>query len=426
MIGLLELAGYGIVGGTLLHATVALFDAVQRRAATLRLERQEARLFERRAKLLLDVAEAARDKTELSWTGLRKFTIAQKVMEAQDICSFYLRPHDQKALPPFEPGQYLTFQLRIPGQPKAVIRCYSLSDSPLNRDYYRVTIKRLPPPRDAPEAPPGLSSNFFHESLRIGDTVDVRAPSGHFYLDRTHQKPVVLIGGGVGLTPVLSMLNTICESGDERETWFFYGVRNGGEHAMREHLTAIAHEHPNVRLIVCYSNPTEQDRDGVDYQRMGRVSVELMREILPSNNYEFYICGPPPMMESLVGGLGEWGVPEASVHVEAFGPASVKKKVPPAEAREAAESAGVHAVPVQFARSGKQVSWTADAGALLDLAEANGVTIDFACRAGNCGTCLTAIKEGDVTYLNEPGASPEAGSCLACIAVPKGPLVLDA
>lgn len=426
MMALLELAGYGIVGGSLLHVTVAGIDALQRRAERARRVRMEDELFRRRAAMLLAAAEAERDKQQLSWVGLRKFTIAQKVVEADSICSFYLTPHDQKPLPPFEPGQYLTFQLRIPGQPKPVIRCYSLSDSPLNLQHYRVTIKRLPPPRDKPEAPPGLSSSYFHDSLNVGDTIDVRAPSGHFYLDRSTEKPVVLIGGGVGLTPVLSMLDTICGSGDSRETWFFYGVRNGDEHAMREHLSQVAVAFPNVHLVVCYSSPHEQDREGIDYHYKGRISVDLMREMLPSNNYEFYICGPPPMMHTVVDGLAAWGVPDASVHLEAFGPASVKTKVPPKAAPEADDGVAADAVDVLFARSNTKVQWSADAGALLDLAEANGVTIDFACRAGNCGTCLTAIKEGDVAYLNEPGASPEAGSCLACIAVPKGRLVLDA
>jgi ferredoxin-NADP reductase len=426
MIGLIEGAGVAIVGAALAQAGVGLAGTLQRRARQARQEQADAKLFERRATALLRAAEAERAKKELSWTGLRKFTIERKVMEANDICSFYLKPHDHKPLPPFRPGQYLTFQLRIPDQPKPVVRCYSLSDGPVNLDRYRVTIKRLPPPRDKPEAPPGLSSSYFHESLQEGDIVDVRAPNGHFHLDESTDKPVVLIGGGVGLTPMLSMLNTICETGSGRETWFFYGVRHGGEHAFKEHLQEIDRNHPNVHVVACYSEPREEDRKGVDYEAEGHVSVDLMKRMLGAPNYEFYICGPPPMMKIITEGLEEWGVPESAINYEAFGPATVKKKPHPQPAQQAEAQAADEGVEVEFARSGKKVAWRPDDGAILDLAEANGVSLDFGCRAGNCGTCVTAVKEGDVTYLSEPGVPPEQGSCLSCIAVPKGRVVLDA
>ena len=106
--------------------------------------------------LIADRRRIEREKTDLSWNGLRKFQISNKVMEAAGTCSFYLAPHDGKPLPPFEPGQFLTFNLNIPGQAKPVVRCYSLSDSPNHPETYRVTIKRAPPPRDRPELPPGL------------------------------------------------------------------------------------------------------------------------------------------------------------------------------------------------------------------------------------------------------------------------------
>ena len=422
-VGLLEVAGYAIVGAALLQAGTGLAGTLRRQALRARRERAEIDLFRDRARELLRAAEAAREKSELSWTGFRKFEVADKVPEAEGICSFYLRPHDGKPIPPFEPGQYLTFQLRIPDQKKPTVRCYSLSDAPTKRDYYRVTIKKLPPPPDKPDAPPGLSSSYFHDGLQTGDILDVRAPNGHFYLDRTKDTPVVLIGGGVGLTPMVSMLNTIHDSGSDREVWFFYGVRHGGEHALKEHLYQVQRDSPNIRVVVCYSEPREQDREGVDYDHAGHVSVDLMKQLLGAPNYEFYICGPPPMMRIITEGLEGWGVPESAINYEAFGPATVKKKAPAAE--EAAGEA-TEGIEVTFARANKSATWTPDVGSLLDLAEANDVAIDFGCRAGNCGTCLTALKEGDVSYLSEPGVPPEKGSCLSCIAVPKGKVVLDA
>jgi len=422
MAGVLEIAGFAVVGLALAQAVVGLAGTLDRRVRQARRETRDARFFERRAQILLRAAEADRERKDLTWTGLRKFTIAHKVEEAEGICSFYLEPHDQRPLPPFEPGQYLTFQLHIPGQSKHTVRCYSLSDSPLRRDHYRVTIKKLPPPRDQPDAPPGLSSTYFHEQLNEGDTVDVRAPSGSFHLDQARDTPVVLIGGGVGHTPMVSMLNTICDSGSRREVWFFYGVRHGGDHAMKEHLADLDRNHPNVHVVTCYSSPRDEDEEGRDYGHAGHVSVDLMKDMLPSANYEFYICGPPPMMRLITEGLEEWGVPEKAIHYEAFGPATVTK-TPQTKTAHATTTSGVK---VEFARSGKTCTWIKEVGSLLELAEAQGVSIDFGCRAGNCGTCLTAIKEGKVEYLSEPGVPPEDGSCLSCIAVPNGKLVLDA
>ena len=366
--------------------------------------------------------EVERKKTTDTWSGVRKFRIRDKVLEGGDICSFYLVPHDGKALPPFSPGQYLTFNLRLPDREKPLVRCYSLSDSPLQKDYYRVSIKRLGPPPREPDAPPGLSSNYFHNDLQAGDIVDVKAPSGNFVLDLSKHNPVVLIGGGVGLTPMISMLNAICESGSQRETWFFYGVRNGDEHIMREHLEALEAEHENVHVRICYSDPKDDEAEGEGFHHSCRVSVDLFKTVLPSNNYEFYVCGPPPMMESLTADLSDWGVPEGDIFFEAFGPASVKKTAPAPGSAVVAPTGQV----VTFARSNKKMTWDGSHGSILEMAEANGVELDFGCRAGSCGTCITAVKTGEVSYVEEPGSRPESGSCLACISVPKTDLALDA
>ncbi len=374
--------------------------------------------------LIADRRRIEREKSDLSWNGYRKFEISDKVMEAACTWSFYLKPHDRKPLPPFEPGQFLTFNLNIPDEPKPVVRCYSLSDSPNHPDYYRVTIKRVPPPPDQSGLPPGLSSSYFLDQVDVGDIVDVKAPSGHFSLGMDSHKSIVLIGGGVGLTPVLSMLNAVVESGSQRETHLFYGVTHGKDHAFKDQMKKVAQENENVHLHVCYSNPAADDVKGEDYHHGELVSVDLFKRLLDSNNYEFYICGPPPMMNSLVEGLETWGVPEECVHFEAFGPASVKKTSDGA-AEEAAP--GGKTISVKFARSNKTVSWDAGQGSILEFAEANDiVNISDGCRAGNCGSCVTAIKEGEVEYLNPPGSPTEDGSCHTCISVPKTDIVIDA
>lgn len=403
--------------GMLAHATYR-----QRVRSAQLYQDERAILRARLEQIRTPVAQVALQKTQ-AWSGFRKFRIEGKVLEADSVCSFYLAPHDGRALPPYLPGQYLTFKLAIEGQPREVTRCYSLSDGPQHTDYYRVTIKRLPPPPKNPELPPGLVSGHFHDRLQVGDILDIKAPSGHFHLDVEHRGPVVLVGGGVGVTPVLSMLSYIASAPGNREAWFFYGVRHGGEHIQKEYLKELAGQHQNIRLVVCYSDPRPEDRPGEDYHYAERVSVELFKRVLQVNNFDFYVCGPPPMMESLTRDLGEWGVPEERIHFEAFGPASVKKVAQ--VTNPAATAGGGPAFEVTFTRSGKKFFWS-DASSLLEFAEANGIRMESGCRAGSCGTCATALREGQVDYLRKPDIDIEKGTCLTCISVPKGPLSIDA
>ncbi len=422
MIGFVELAGGAIIGGVLIQVAAETYGTVRRRIVEAHRQRVALDLFRQQAERDLAAIQFDRRRRELDWEGYRKFRIDRKVMETNDICSFYFVPHDQMPIAEFQPGQYLTFRLQIPGQPRPVMRCYSLSDSPTQRDYYRCTIKRIPPPRGQPDAPPGLASSYFH-SLNEGDLVDVRAPSGNFFLDANSGRPVVLIGGGVGLTPVLSMLNRICDTNSRRETWFFYGVTNRREHAMADHLKSVAEQRDHVKVVVCYSAPTESCVEGSDYHFKGWVSIDLIKRLLPSNNYEFYICGPPPMMESITAGLREWGVPDADVHFEAFGPATVKRQAPPPAETGTSEA---EVFKISFSRSGKTVDWREDDGSILDVADHLDVPMSSGCRAGNCGTCETAVREGTVKYLLETGFKPKEGSCLPCVAVPSRDVVLDA
>lgn len=390
----------------------------QRRLDELALELLHQRISE---------AQKRRAENTLAWNGYRKFVISEKVDEAKGICSFWLKPHDGKSLPPYKPGQYLTFRMNIPGRDKPVVRCYSLSDRPRS-DQYRVTIKRVAAPADAPSAPPGLVSNYFHEQLREGDILDVQAPRGHFFLESEHERPCVLIAGGVGVTPLLSMISTIAEARTGREILFFYGVRDGSEHAFREELEKTVEQHANLRMVVAYSRPTSEDeqREGQDYHHAGWVDLDLIKSYLPSTNYEFYICGPPAMMESLNQQLQKWGVPQKEMKTEAFGPATVSKAFTKPKTSTGPSAPASAAASITFAKSGKSCGWAADSENLLDLALANGVQIESGCRAGNCGTCAVAIKSGKVAYLTEHGAELEAGTCLTCIAAPDGDLVLDA
>ena len=415
---LFQAMGWVLLFGILFQTLLAVFLSVRR--VRLEMAQQALALDLVKKQVHLDAARFRLEweRTQLSWKGNRKFRVACIENEAPSIQSFYLVPHDGKPLPPFHPGQYLTFSLRLPGFAAPVTRCYSLSSSPLHLDNYRVTIKRIPPPDDQPEVPPGLVSSYFHDHLSEGDILDLRAPSGQFFLDINERWPVVLIGGGIGITPGFSMLQTLCIADPWREVWFFYGIRHHGEVIWEDQLKELAETQENLSLHLCYSQGIEESSSGRFHQHSGRVSVELFKQWLPSNNYLFYICGPSAMMTTLTEDLKTWGVPKAHIHFESFGPSSVKKKT--AEVASASEVA-----TVTFAHSDKTAQWTGAENSLLDLAEASGVAIDSGCRSGSCGACLTAIKSGEITYLDEPGQPPEKGSCLVCIAVPKTDLILD-
>jgi ferredoxin-NADP reductase len=420
----IQIAGGLLIGLLVCQLGLWLLSSLQRTAY----EQQQQRLSLQLLRQQVETAAQLRREKEQErqvWEGYRKFVVQRKVKEAPDVASFYLTPLDRKPLPLFQPGQFLTFQLKVPGQAKPVIRCYSLSDRP-QADCYRVTIKKVAPPGDKPDCPPGLASNFFHEQVKEGDILDVKAPNGPFVLASTQATPIVLIAGGIGLTPMLCMANALESPPSSRETWLFYGVRNSREHIMKEHLRRLAQERDTFHLRVCYSNPAGEDVKGRDYDFGQRVSVALLKTELPSNNYEFYVCGPPGMMATIVGDLKAWGVPPTAINTEAFGPASVPRAgaapvaAPPAPAGAAGTS------KVVFAKAGQTIPWEAPTGNLLDLALAHGIDIPFGCRVGNCGTCETALKAGQVRYLHEPSWHPQPGTCLVCVSQPAGDVELDA
>jgi hypothetical protein len=365
-----------------------------------------------------------------AWSGWRPFKISGKVLEDQSasIYSFELVPQDGQPLPPFLPGQYLTFCLDIAtsnGAMEQVMRCYSLSDAP-NPGHYRVSIKRIPAPIGSTRHP-GLASTYFHDQVQIGSVLKVRAPAGHFCID-PGKDPIVLIAGGIGITPLLSMLNWCLSQKPEREVWLFHGVRHSQELVMTTQLQDLARAHPNFHLHLCLSAATAQDREGQGYQHHGRVDLDLLRRLLPLKPYHFYVCGPTPMLQNLVPALEDWGVPAARIHFEAFGPASIRRKKSLSTAAAPVQDDAITAgsLIVTFAKSGKQSLWQGDSSSLLDFAESKGITVTSGCRAGGCGSCQTTILAGEVAYRQSPDFDPEPGTCLLCVSTPQTSVTLDA
>jgi ferredoxin-NADP reductase len=362
----------------------------------------------------------------VAWSGLRDFRVTRKVVEdaAQDICSFYLAPQDAQPLPHFLPGQFLTFRLAVAmadGHTEPVTRCYSLSDTP-RQDAYRVSIKRVP--AQSSHAP-GRSSNFFHDQVQVGSILQVRAPAGHFHIDDGNG-PLVLIAGGIGITPMLSILNWSLPTQPGREIWLFYGTRNHLELMAQAHLKALADQYPNFHLNICLSQATADDVARQDHQHAGRVDVALLRRLLPLKPYHYYLCGPTPMLETMVPALEDWGVPDAHIHFEAFGPASIKRKNAGTTALpDVPTAAAGQPITVTFAKSGQQFAWDGSAGNLLDWAEGHGMVVDSGCRSGSCGSCQTNIAAGEVSYRQKPDFDPQPGSCLLCMCRPKTSVTLE-
>ena len=355
----------------------------------------------------------------------RTLVVTRKVPESESITSFYLTPEDGEPLDPFLPGQFLPLKMNIPGQYKPVFRTYSLSDRP-GTGHYRLTVKREPAPSDRPDVYPGVSSNYFHDHVEVGSKLIAKAPRGKFYLDPNGETSVALLSGGVGLTPLVSMLNAIVAAGSNRPTWFIHGSQNRKVHAMGEDVRRVAEENSNVHAHIRYSRPSAEDVVGRDYDDEGHVEVELLKRLLPSNDCDFYLCGPTPFMRSLLNGLLAWGVPEPRIRYEFFGPASAlnerAKVATPKRVAEAAQCCSDTAVT--FSKSGVRANWNPSFESILDLAEANGLSPDYSCRSGICHTCMVEMEEGEVEYVLEPLDPPDEGSVLICVAKPTADVVV--
>ena len=398
------------------YLLIAGYGVVRRVLSQRQIDLRSADLLSARLRTAL-VEQADQEQGRLHWNGLRKFLVDRKVSESHDTISFYLKPHDSKALPLFHAGQFLTFRLHAPGEERAVVRCYSLSSGP-DSETYRITVKKVQN---------GVASQFLHDCVKVGDLLDVMAPRGDFCIEPSHSRPTVLLAGGVGITPLLSMAYSLTSFGSVAETWLLYSVRAAQDFLLTDELQALTEDHQNLHVRVGTSGP-QSDTGACDFQ--GRISVDYLKQILPSNNYDFYICGPASMMKSLVTDLRKWGVPPASIHTEAFGASSVQvvsaamkngTEVDGPDSRNAATG-----ITVNFVKSAKSGTWMGGTPNLLSYAESLDISIDAGCRAGSCGSCVTAIRSGCVKYLETPGYSCDDNTCLPCVAVPDGQLELDA
>lgn len=251
------------------------------------------------------------------WKDFKRFRIANKVKESDVITSFYLMPEDGAVLPAFAPGQYVSVKLEIPGEEHTHIRQYSLSDAP-GKPYYRISVKRED---GLTERPDGKVSKFLHEGLKEGDALLLSAPAGDFTLNQEDTRPVVLISGGVGLTPMVSMLNTLVKAGPIRPITYIHAAQNSRHHAFKKHVEQLASEYPELSAFWCYNQPTAEDRAEKAFHKEGYLDLNWLQSIVTERNSSYYFCGPVPFMKGVNSALQEWGVPAEDRHYEFFGPA---------------------------------------------------------------------------------------------------------
>ncbi|TBU37856.1 globin-like protein [Dichomitus squalens] len=262
------------------------------------------------------------------WVGWREFIVDKKVKESDEIMSFYFKPKDGKPLEPFRPGQYISVQRYVPKLGIIQNRQYSLSDAH-DPDYYRISVKREDGiPTNLSDSSqlshPGWISNILHETLNESDTVELAYPFGEFVLDAS-SSPVVLLSAGIGLTPLLSMLNTLVKAEDTRRhvSWV-QAVRNGSLHPFKEYVASVARKHPDqVKTTIFYSNPQENDVQGTDYDVRARLDLnEVDRPTLrlDDRTTQYYVCGPGQFMADMFEALKARGVEPNRLHAEVFGP----------------------------------------------------------------------------------------------------------
>lgn len=332
------------------------------------------------------------------WNTLRLERIER---ESDVINSFYFTPTDGKATLPYLAGQHLP--IRHPSKPKAM-RTYTLSRAS-SGDEYRISVKR---------EPDGEISRLLHDKLRVGDKIEAKAPAGQFHLKPNFDKPVVLVSAGVGITPMIAMLEQLvnqhgCSEGKgcPHPIVFAHTAKNGDAHAFRSHPILRSAADHGVTAFVSYTEATPYDIVEKAFDARGRLDKNQLQDLLPSADADIYLCGPLPFMEAMRTHFEALGVPASQIRQELFGPADL-----PSENTIDAE------IPVRLAESDADFNWNPSKGSLLEAVEDAGVDAPFSCRSGSCGTCLTKVLKGKLNHPKGTTFETKPDEALICCAVP--------
>ena len=343
--------------------------------------------------------------TTQRWYG--QLRVGRIFQETADVKTFRLINPAGGHLPfDYLPGQFMT--VMVPSGGQRVRRSYTIASSPSQRDYIELTVKH---------APEGVVSSHLHSAVHEGDILEFSGPAGSFVFTGRECKCILLIAGGVGITPLMSVLRYLLDRSWNGDIFLIYGCHNPDDIIFREELDYLQRRHPNLQVVITVS----QDGETVWPGPHGRITKELITETvsdLPSRY--IHICGPVPMMEATKQLLAELGVPQERIKMEAFGPVLGKEERLPkaAQARtpEGPDSVKTGLPSVTFTDSNKAGSLPPDK-VVLDVAEELGVDIDYSCRSGICGVCRVKLLSGEVSMAVEDGLQPgdkESHIILAC------------
>lgn len=241
--------------------------------------------------------------------SVRSLRLVEKIRETEDVTSFVFDARDGGPLPGFEAGQHLPIEFKIPEREEPVRRTYSLSGSPRD-ERYRISVKR---------EPRGLASRHLHDHVEPGAIINSRRPSGDFMMS-CETCPIVLVSAGIGVTPMVSMLQALAAESGARPVVFVHGARDGAHHALGHEVWRLAARRDGIRVHVAYSQPRPEDEIGKDYNSAGRVDGALLASLVADLEAQYYLCGPTRFMADVQTDLERRGIPANHIHTESFGP----------------------------------------------------------------------------------------------------------
>ncbi|MGI9324845.1 MAG: pyridoxamine 5'-phosphate oxidase family protein [Pseudomonadales bacterium] len=351
-------------------------------------------------------AEEKRQAHELRMAW-RQYAVARIEDESASIRSFYFVP-ESGSNADFSPGQFLTIRANISG--KSVVRTYTVSSAPSD-PHYRISVKR-----------DGEFSTFLHDQIKVGDSIELRAPAGEFVFNASAKRPAVLIAAGVGITPMISMLrHAIVESVRARHLRPMHLVllaRSSAERAFFKEINNLATEFPNhLKVTWCLTKPEESLRVGPDYQHRGRLTRELLQLAIESSESDVFLCGPPAFMQKTYDLLCDLNIDDERIFAEAFGPAAISRIGKENAQIESADEAIVTVLDADGQQLMEQ-SWQPSEGNLLEFVENHGLQVPFSCRSGRCGACTTRLISGDLVYDRPTTAPTDDDTALVCCALP--------
>lgn len=303
---------YAIVGGHL----IASIQEVLGDVATAELLEAWTAAYNELAAIMIGIeAEFYRNNETKKggWKGWRNFTIKEIINESEEIKSFYLYPTDGKEIAMYTAGQYLSVQVFVEELGLLQPRQYSLS-SAFHPNYYRISVKKETALESQPE---GMVSNTLHQ-LHIGDTINVSAPAGNFYL-QDDKAPIVLISGGVGVTPLLSMLETNKKKAKNKTVWI-HGCRNNAVHAFKDSVATIEEESDWLETYIFNEDLNENESNRII---KGRVDLKKCKDAILLENARYYLCGPAPFIKAHYESLIAFDIDKSNIFYEEFGPQSV-------------------------------------------------------------------------------------------------------